>query len=83
MDWKTVAFVTVGGVSSDDPSSGKYSIVGEGGAVGPVVGWKTVTFAGDGGVGRDEPFPGKDSLVAEDPIIVVLIGLLVTSLDRK
>lgn len=80
---EAVAFARVGGVSSDDPSSGKYSIVGEGGAVGPTDAGKTVAFARDGSVRKDEPFPGKYSLVAEGPITVVLIVVSVTNLETK
>ncbi len=80
---EAVAFARVGGASSEDPSSGKYSIIGEGGAVDPVVDWKTVALACDGGVNNDDPFPGKYSLVGEGPITIVLMGVSVTNFERK
>ena len=76
---EAVAFARVGGVSSEDPSSGKYSLVGEeGGAVGPAVDGKTVALACDGGVNNDDR--GKYFLVEKKPIVVVLIGASVTTL---
>ena len=75
-----VAFARVGGVSSEDPSSGKYSLVGEGGVVGPADGWKIVAFARDGDVNNTDPFRGKYSVAGEGPIVVVLTGVSVTNL---
>ena len=66
-----------------DPSSGKYSIVGEGGAIGPVVDWNTVTLACDSGVEDVDTFPGKYPLVDELPTRIVLTGVSVTNLVTK
>ena len=77
---EAVAFARVAGVSNEDPLSGKYSLVEEGGAVGPGADCKTVVFARDGDVNDDDPFPKRYSLVGEGPIVVVLIGVSVTNL---
>ena len=66
-----------------DPSYGKYSIVGEGGAVGPAVNWNTVTLACDSGVEDVDTFPGKCPRVEEVPTTIVLTGVSVTNLVTK
>ena len=63
-----------------DPSSGKYSTVGDCEAVGPAVGLKRVPLACEGGINSEDPFP-KYSLVGEGPIVVVLTGVFVMNLD--
>ena len=78
---EVVAFACVGGVSSVDPLSEKYSIVGEGGAVGPAVGCKIVTLACDGG-NNDDTFPELYCL-EEVAIMIVLIGVSVTKSETK